>query len=162
MKEQFLEVGRIINTHGVRGEVKIEPWCDSPEWFCELERVFLDGGERELLSAHVHGRFVLARLSGVEDMDAAILLKNKVLYMAREDVDLEEGEYFLQDLIGMKAVDDDTGAELGTVKDVLEMPSGRIFDIRGSRSILIPDQEEFVRKIDWDAGEIRFFMMEGL
>jgi len=162
MKEQFLEVGRIINTHGVRGEVKIEPWCDSPEWFCGLERVFLDGEEREILSARVHGRFVLALLEGVADVDAAVLLKNRILCMDREDVELEEGEYFLQDLIGMKAVDDDTGAELGTVKDVLEMPSGRIFDIRGSRSILIPDQEEFVRKIDWDAGEIRFFMMEGL
>ena len=162
MKEQFLQVGRIINTHGVRGEVKIEPWCDSPEWFCELERVFLDGTERTVRSARVHGRFVLASLEGVEDMDAAILLKNKILYMDRDDVELDDGAYFLQDLIAMKAVNDDTGEALGTVKDILELPGGDVFVIRGSREILIPNREEFVRKIDWDAGEIRFFMMEGL
>ncbi len=161
MKEQFLQVGRIVNTHGVRGEVKIEPWCDSPEWFCKLRRVFVDGVSVAIRS-RVHGRFVLATLEGVEDIDAAIRLKNKTLTIDRADVKLQKGAYFVQDLIGMKAVDDETGADLGAVSDLMELPHGRIFVIKGEREILIPHQPEFVKHIDWDANEIRFFVMEGL
>ncbi len=162
MTKRFLEAGRIVNTHGVRGEVKIEPWCDSPEWFCRLERVYLDGTPLRFRSARPQGRFVLAALEGVEDLDAAILLKNKVVYLDRNEVALPEGAVFLQDLIGLRAVNDDTGEVFGTISDVLELPSGRVYEVKGGGGHLIPDRPEFVRKLDPAAGEVRFRLIEGL
>ncbi len=162
MTKRFLEAGRIVNTHGVRGEVKIEPWCDSPAWFCRLEHVYLGEKPFRLLSARPHGRFVLASLEGVGDLDAAILLKNRVIYLDRDEVSLPEGTVFLQDLIGLSAVNDDTGEVFGSISDVLELPSGRVYEIKGGGEHLIPDRPEFVRKLDVEAGEVRFRLIEGL
>ena len=78
MKE-FVEAGRIVNTHGVTGEVKIEVWLDSPEYFQTFKRLYLDGAEKKILSARTHKRFVIARLEGVDDLNAAMALKGKTV-----------------------------------------------------------------------------------
>ena len=162
MKKEFLEAGRILNTHGLKGEVRIEPWCDSPKWFCALRQVYLDGKPVRILSARVQGPNVIAKLEGTDDIDGAILLKNKTVYLSREDVKLPEGTFFVEDLIGLKALNDDTGEELGTVADILDLPGGRLYEIHGEREILIPDRKEFVKDLDPAQGWARFHIIEGL
>jgi len=122
----YLECGRIINTHGCKGGMKVDPWMDAPEDFCDLDRVFIGDGEnktpRKILRASVmQGRFVLLTLEGIEDMDAADAMRNTVLYAAREDFHLEEGQYFLSDVVGLPVYDAREGREgqlLGTVAEI--------------------------------------------
>ena len=98
MKE-FLECGKIVSTHGVRGEVKAEVWMDSPEEMTALKTLYLDGGKTPLTvkGARVHKNMVLLTLAGVETPEAGSALRQKVLFARREDIPLEKGQYFLQD-----------------------------------------------------------------
>ena len=82
--EKYLEAGKIINTHGIRGEVKIEPWADSPEFLKGFKALYIDSRPVKLLSARAHGRFLIAKLEGVDDMNAAEALKNRVVYIDRD------------------------------------------------------------------------------
>jgi len=161
-KNRFLEAGRIVNTHGVRGEVKIEPWCDSAKDFCRLKRIFIDGREIKMTSARVHREMVIAALEGADDIDAAVRLKNKVVSLDRADMPLPEGRHFVSDLIGLDAIDDKTGEKLGVVSDVLSLPAGQIYEIRGEREILVPAVPEFVAAVDPEAGNVRFRLIDGM
>ena len=112
-KSGYIECGKIINTHSFRGAVKIDPWCNTPKDFTALKRVFLplaNGGytEKKMTHASVFKQFVIAELEGVDDMDKAMLLKNTVLYAAREDFKLKDGEYFISDLEGLDVIDEIT------------------------------------------------------
>ena len=111
MQKDFLEAGKIVNVHGLKGEVKIMPWCDSAEFLCEFERLFLNKGEEELeieFARPVKNTAVI-KFVGFETVEDAETLRNKVLYMYRDDIELSEGVYFVQDLIGLKVYDEDTG-----------------------------------------------------
>lgn len=160
-KQQYIDAGRIVNTHGVRGEVKIEVWLDDAQMLRRCGRVFLGGAERKLLSAREHKGFLIAALEGVEDVNAAMALKNRVLQIDRADARLPEGAFFLQDILGA-AVVDDSGAELGKLSDVLELPRHRVYVVRGEREILIPAVPEFVLRTDAEKGQITVRLIEGM
>ena len=103
MKKQFLEAGRIVGTHGVRGEMRVEPWCDSAEFLKKLKRLYFDEGRADagLVASRVHKSFLLVRLEGVENATQADLYRGRVLYLDRNDVRLPENRYFVSDLIGL-------------------------------------------------------------
>ena len=162
MSGRFLEAGRIINTHGIRGEVRLQPWADSPEFLAGFEHLYIDGVPTKVLSARVHKGCVIAALEGVYDIDAAIKLKNKTVSIDRDDVSLEEGRHFIIDLIGLLALDADTGMELGTVADVLSLPSNDVYIIKGEKEILVPAVPDFVKEINIEAGFIRLHLIEGM
>lgn len=119
MKKQFLEAGRIVGTHGVRGEMRVEPWCDSADFLKKVKTLYFDGGKTDagLLSSRVHKSLLLVRLKGVESATQADLYRGKILYLDRNDVRLPKNRYFVEDLIGLHVIDDATGAEYGTVQD---------------------------------------------
>ena len=94
MKNRFLEAGQIVNTHGIQGEVKIVPWCDSPEFLCSFDLLYLDGSPIKVLSAKPHKGNVLARLEGVDDVAAAMRLKGKTVSIDRTGVELPDGRHF--------------------------------------------------------------------
>ena len=161
-KKAFIEAGRIINTHGVQGEVKIEVWLDSPQFFKSFRRLTIQGGdELRVLSARVHKDFVIARLEGVEDVNAAMALKNKTVSVRREDAKLPAGAFFLQDILGAQVVDED-GNAVGELVDVLETPASRIYVVRGETEHLIPAVPEFVKKTDAEAGVVTVHLIEGM
>ncbi len=160
MKE-YVEAGRIVNTHGVTGEVKIEVWLDSPEFFCRFKRVYVRGEEKKLLSARRHKSFVIARLEGVDDLDAAMALKGGTVEILRADAHLKKGEFFVQDILGFTVVDE-RGGEVGRLVDALELPASMIYVVRGESEHLIPAVKEFILSIDAEKEEIRVRLIEGM
>lgn len=159
--EKYLEAGKIINTHGIKGEVKIDPWADSPEFLTGFKSFYIDGSPVRVRSQRVHQRFVIAKLEGVDDMNAAEKLKNKVVYIDRDEASLSEGEYFISDLVGFNACDE-SGKELGKVTEILSRPGGDILVISGAREILVPLIPEFVIGRDMDAGRLTVRLIEGM
>ena len=157
----LIETGRIVNTHALRGEVKIEPWADSAEAFCGFGRLFLDGVEHKVERARAQKGFVIAKLSGIDTIDQAEKVKNKVLYVPREDIGLSEGGYLLSDLIGC-AARSDTGEELGKITDILTPPGGEVLEIHGAREILVPLRGEFVTDVDVEARTVTVRLIEGM
>ena len=160
-KQQYIEAGQIVNTHGVAGEVKIQVWLDSPQFMKRFKRLFLDGQERRVSSARVHKDFLLATLKGVEDVNAAMALKGKTVYIDRADAALPRGAYFLQDLIGAQVVDEQ-GASVGVLTEVLERPASNIYVVKGETEHLIPAVPEFVMSTDAEAGRIVVRLIEGM
>ena len=166
MKKQFLEAGKIVRTHGVRGELVLECWADSPEFLAGLKHLYFDAGSRDagLVSSRVHKGRVLLKLQGVDTVEQGDALRGKVLYLDRDDVELPEGRYFLQDLIGLKAVDGNTGREYGVLQEVL--PTGandvyRIVDGAG-REFLFPAVKHMIQGIDLEKGIIALLPIPGI
>lgn len=156
-----MEGGKIVNTHGIRGEVKIQPWCDSAEFLCEFDVYYIDGTPVKVLAARAHKGCVLAKLDGVSDINAAMCLKNKVIYVDRSGLTLPEGQYFISDLLGLAVVTED-GEEIGKIKDVLNLPANDVYVIRGEREYMIPVVREFVLNVDLDAQKVTVKLIPGM
>lgn len=159
MKKEFLECGKILGAHGVRGLAKVESWCDSPKVLAAQKRVFLaekDGSYREVKieSASVSKDIVLISLSGICDREQVQGMKNTVLYLKREDIPCRRGAVLLADIIGLSVYDIDDGTKYGRVKDLTDAPRSRIFVIEceDGREVLIPEVKEFIKEIDADRG----------
>ena len=163
MKERFLEAGKIVNTHGIAGEVKILPWADSPDFLLDFDTVYIDGKPVALLSARIHKNCVLARLEGVEDVNAAMRLRDKIVCIDREDVELEDGVFFLADIMGLEVLDADTGGFLGEIADILTPPASNVYVVKGGETDhMIPAVPEFVVETNVDGGYIRVRLIEGM
>ena len=161
MKQQFLEAGKIVSTHGVRGEVKILPWADDADFLVGLPRVFVDGREYAVQHSRVQKTCVLMKLAGIDDVDAAAKFRDKTVCISRTDVALPEGSVFIADLIGLRVVTD-TGDEIGTVSDIMTMPGNDVYIVTGSREYLIPAVPEFILERNLDAGFVRVKLIEGM
>ena len=160
-QKAYIEAGRIVNTHGVAGEVKIEVWLDSPAFMKRFPRLFLGERENAVKSARVQKNFLLCKLEGIDDVNAAMALKGKVVYVAREDAKLPKGSFFLQDILGARVVDEE-GREIGTLVDVLERPASNIYVVRGETEHLIPAVPEFIRATDAERGIVTVHLIEGM
>lgn len=160
MIQQYLEAGTIVTTHGVHGEVKILPWADGPEFLTLFDRVFLQGKEYAVENARVQKTCVLMKLRGVDTVEAAQALRDQVVRVDRNDVELEEGTYFISDLIGLKVLCDDE--ELGVVKEIMTLPGNDVYVVKGEHEYMIPGVKEFIKEVDPAAGYIRVKIIEGM
>lgn len=160
-KKTYIEAGKIINTHGVAGEVKIEVWLDSPQYLKSFKRIFIGAEAVNVLSSRVHKDFLLAKLEGVDDVNAAMRLKNTVISIAREDAALPKGAFFVDDIIGAVVVDEN-GNEIGTLTEVMETPASSVYVVKGQTEHLIPAVPEFIMSTDADAGIITVHLIEGM
>ena len=160
MTNPYLEAGKIVNTHGVRGEIRIVPWADSAEFLRRFRTFYIDGTAYKVLRSRVHKSQLIAALEGVADVSAAMALKNRVICIDRADAKLPEGRYFVQDLIGLDVKSED-GTLLGQLSEVLDLPQGQVYVVRGDREILIPDVPEFILNIDPEAG-FTVHLIEGM
>ena len=166
MLQQYLEVGQITNTHGIVGEVRVQPWADSPEFLCQFKKLYLSkDGSRPIKveRARPHKNMAILKLEGVTDVNAAMALKNTVLYIDRSDAKLPEGSFFIADLVGLEVRDAENGTVLGKIAEVLTLPANNVYVVRGGeREILIPAVDAFVAETNVAEGFIRVNMMEGL
>lgn len=161
MKKQFLEAGKIVNTHGIRGEVKIQPWTSTPDFLTGFSTIYIDNTPVRMLHCRVHKTLLIAQLEQIDNVEDAMRLKNKVVYIDREDARLEEGEFFIQDILGAY-VQDESGVRLGTLKDVMELPAGNVYVVEGDREILIPAVPDFILHTDAEAGVITVRLIKGM
>ena len=132
MKKQFLEIGKIVATQGIRGEVRVQYYCDSAEVICDFDTLYLDKGKTEMhvTRAYPHKNIVVMKLDGIDTIEQAQPIIGKLLYMDREDAELEEGLYFIQDIIGLMVKDVDTGVEYGRITDVYQNGASDVYSIR--------------------------------
>ena len=162
MKQAYLEAGRIVNTFGVKGEVKIMPWCDSAEFLLPFRTLYIDGTPRRVISSRVHKDMLIVLFEGSEDLNAAMALKNKVVTFARSDANLPEGRFFIADILGSEVLDE-SGRAVGRLTDVLELPAGQVYVVEGEDGEhTIPNRREFILDVNADEGVIRVHLIEGM
>jgi 16S rRNA processing protein RimM len=157
MSEKYIECGKIINTHGCKGGIKVDSWCNSLEDLAQMKRIFLEEKgiykEYKIKRSSMFKQFVLFDLEGITDMDQAMALKNSVLYALREEFDLEDGEYFIADVIGLPVIDVDTLKQYGTVKDVVNRGASDIYVVdTPCGESMIPAVDEFIKLVDLQKG----------
>ena len=160
MKQEFLEAGKIVSTHGVRGEVKILPWADDADFLVGLPRVFVAGREYAVQHSRVQKTCVLMKLAGIDDVDTAAKFREQIVRIHRDDVELPEGSVFIADRIGLRVIAD--GEEIGKVSDILSMPGNDVYVVTGSREYLIPAVPEFILERNLDEGFVRVKLIEGM
>lgn len=165
MLQQYLEVGKVTNVHGLNGEVKVQPWADSPEFLCQFKTLYLDEAHfpMNVQRARVHKNMVIIKFEGPTDVPSALSLRNAVLYIDRADVSLPKGAFFLADIYGLEVRDAATGEVLGKIADVLTLPANNVYVVRGgARELMIPAVPQFIAETNVEEGFLRVNMMEGL
>ena len=163
MRPDYITVGTVVNAHGIRGEVKVNPNGYDPAFIADFDTLYIGGKAVEVVSARVHKNTVLLTLPGVEDMDAALALKGRDVAIRRVDAALPEGEFFDEELRDMTVLDDETGEEIGTLRRVLHYPAHDVYEVRGAKEYLIPAVPGvFVASVDADGGVMRVKMQKGL
>ena len=165
--EQFLQVGVIASTHGIRGEVKVFPTTDDPARFKKLKIVLLDTGkeltELEVQSVKFFKQFVILKFRGIDNINDIEIYKGKSLLVPREDaVELEENEYYIADLIGMEVVTDE--GEFGILRDVMETGANEVYiiDSKEHGEVLIPAIRDCILDVDVENRRMKIRLMDGL
>lgn len=163
MRLETIQVGRIVNAHGTRGEVRVQPVNQDPGFLTRFRTFYVDGQPVRPTANHVHKHMVLMKFPGVEDMNAALAMKGKRLYIRREDACLPEGACFDEELLDMEVYDGDSGALLGKVAQVESYPAGKVYTVRGGREYLIPAVPGvFIKSVDLDANRMTVHILEGM
>ena len=158
MKLEFLEAGEIVTTHGVRGEMKVLPWADGPDFLCDFSRVRIGGREFEVESCRVQKSCNLLKIKGVDSMEAAQTMRGKVVEIYR--CDAPTNLIFAAELIGIRVMSD--GKEVGTLTDVLDYPGNKVYVVEGEHTYMIPAVKAFVLDTDMEAGVMQVRLIEGM
>ncbi len=163
-----LRVGVIVKTHGIKGEVKVYPTTDSPLRFEELTHVTLRSGktvrELDIEQVRFFKNLVILKFKGIDNINDVEQYKGADLFIPREEgQELEEGEYYIADIIDIRVVTD-TGEELGTVRDVLETGANDVYIIKrkDANDLLIPATEECILDVDIENNIMTVHLLDGL
>ena len=158
MKLKYIEAGEIVNTHGVRGEVKVLCWLDAPEMLCEFDRCRIGVKDYEMESVRVQKTCNLVKLSGVDTMEDAQKLRGKVLELYREDIDGKV--IFAAELIGVEVYAE--GENIGTIREVLDYPGNAVYVVRGEHEYMIPAVKQFILSTDMENNTMQVRLIEGM
>ena len=158
MKLEFLEAGEIVTTHGVRGEVKVLPWADGPDFLCDFSRVRIEGREYKLESCRVQKTCNLVKIQGIDTMEDAQKLRGKTVEVFR--CDAPEELIFAAELIGMDVFCD--GEAVGKVTDVLDYPGNKVYVVKGQHEYMIPAVKAFVLNTNMEANRMDVRLIEGM
>lgn len=167
MKSEYFRIGVLTNTHGIKGEFKVYPTTEDMHRYDYLKNVFIENkaGKKyfEVESVKYFKNMVILKLSGIDDIDEALKYKGLDLYVSREDaIPLEEGEYYVSDLIGLKVMTDN-GDELGEVKDILQTGANDVYVVKTpEKEVLLPSIPECILKVDLDNETVLVHIMDGL
>lgn len=166
--EQFLQVGVISSTHGLRGEVKVFPTTDDAARFQTLKNVVLDTGREkldlEIQSVRFFKQFVIVKFKGIDNINDIEMYKQRELWVPREEAqELDEDEYYIADLIGMDVVLED-GSHFGTLKDVMETGANDVYVVEdeNGKEVLLPAIKECILDVDVEKNSMTIHLMKGL
>ena len=158
MKLQFLEAGEIVTTHGVRGEMKVLPWADGPDFLVDFKRVRIGGTEYKVESCRIQKSCNLLKVKGIDTMEDAQAMRGKKLEVYREDA--PKDMIFVAELIGVEVFAD--GVSIGHVADVLDYPGNKVYVVRGKHEYMIPAVKAFVLSTDMELGQMHVRLIEGM
>ena len=166
MKEQYLEVGKITNVHGIMGEVRVQPWADSPDFLCQFKTLYVDSSHWpiQVERARVHKNMVILKFDGVDTMNEVEGWRQKDLLITRDQaIPLEEDEFFITDLIGLNVVTDE-GETLGTLTDVMETGANDVYCVKTpeGKELLLPAIRDCILDVDLDKEEMLVHVLPGL
>ena len=167
MAKEFLEAGKIVSTHGLKGEMRLQPWSDDVAFLSSFESVYLDkngGDERKIISAKAHKNICLLCLEGVDSIEKAESLRNKIVYIKKSSASLEEGSFFIDDIIGIDIKDENGGEVLGTVTDIQSYPANDVWFVNtpDKKQVLIPNVPDIIKKVSLEENCAYIYKMKGL
>ena len=166
MKQQYIETGVITGTHGVRGELRVQPWCDTPEDLTIHKQLFLDaaGGESlKITNARAHKQMVILKVKGIDTVEAAEALRGKTLYLSRKSLKLREGQYLIADLIGCAVYDSADHTLLGKITDVSRTGANDVWHVqKDGQEYLIPAIPPVIDRVDVDNDEVFITPLKGI
>lgn len=163
--KKLLEAGKIVTVFGLKGEVKVQPWCDTPEFLCEFDTLYYKSGTPvNVERARVQKNMVIMKIEGTDSVEEAQKLRNRVLYIDREDVELDDGCYFIQDLIGLTVMESKDGKVYGKLSDVSQTGANDVYHIKAEdgKEYLIPAIPEVIDSIDLEGGIMKITALDGL
>lgn len=166
MLSQYLEAGKIVGTHGVKGELRVQPWCDSAEFLAGFHALYAEQGAKrlEVVSARVHKTVLLLRLRGIDTPEQGDAMRGKILYIDRSDVHLEEGRYFIQDLMGLDVFDADSFIYYGKLTEVMRTGANDVYQItsESKKNYLIPAIPDVIAEINLSDGKMLIRPLKGI
>ena len=165
MKKEFLEIGKFVGTHGVRGMVRIQPWSDDGAFLAQFKNFYLEDGKTKIEMSKItpHGNVVIAAVKGIDTIEDAEKLREKVLYIKRDDARLPEGRYFITDLIGITVFDADSGIVLGEISDVSQTGANDVWHIKkDGKEYLIPAISDVLVNVDIEAEKAVIRPLKGI
>ncbi len=167
MLKEFLEAGKIVGTHGIKGELRVDPWCDSPDFLAQFQTLYTKDGAQalEVISSRVHKNLLLVRLKGVDTIEQGDKMRGKILFIKRIDVTLPEGRYFISDLLGLEVYNaDDTTICYGTVTDVIKTGANDVYQVTDEKQkhYLLPVIDQVVAETDIQGRKLYIRPMKGI
>lgn len=167
MLKKYLELGQIVSTHGVRGEMRLNPWCDSPDFVKKIKTVYFDkDGEKSIAveSARPHGNIVILKLQGINTIEEAQSYRSTVLYMNRDDARLPENTWFVEDLIGCSVFEDGSDRNYGKISDVQKYPANDVWTVKqpDGKNVLVPAIKSVVIRTDIENKSVYIKALKGL
>ena len=155
---QFIEAGEIVSTHGLKGEMKVLPWVDSPEILCEFDRCRISGKEYTIEACRIQKTCNLLKLEGIDTIEAAQLMRGKTVELYREDIDDEV--IFAAELIGVEVFA--AGENIGKIVEVLDYPGNSVYVVKGKHEYMIPAVKAFILSTDLEKNEMQVNLIEGM
>ena len=166
MLQKFLEVGQVVGTHGIAGEMRVQPWCDSPDFLTKFKTLYLDkNGENsvKVQSVRVHKNIALLKPPDVTSIEQAEKMRGKVLFIKREDAKLSKDNWFVQELLDCEVFDADSGEKLGVLCDVSKTGANDVWHIKNNgREYLVPSIKDVVVSVDVEVGKIEIRPIKGI
>ncbi len=151
---EYIEIGRVNNTHGVRGEMKVEIWADNIDEFLSLSSVYSENGEEiKIESSRRADRVAVVKFEGISNPEDGAKLKGKHIYAKRSDLTLPEGRYYICDLMGLTVYNFETNEKIGRICDILEKPASFVYTVKTEKGeFMVPAVDEFIKKVDINNG----------
>lgn len=167
MKKDYLELGQIVGTHGIKGEMRINPWCDSPDFAKGFRTVYFDAfgnNPVKVTAVRPHGNIILMKLQDINTVEQAQNLRNKVLYIKRSDANLPDGTWFIEELIGCLVYDADSDVLYGTITDISPTGANDVWHITNAdkQEFLIPAIKDVVIDVNVDDNIVKIRPMKGI
>ena len=158
MKLEYVQAGEIVTTHGVRGEMKILPWTDSPDFLCDFDRIRISGVVYEIENSRVQKSCNLLKIRGIDTVEDAQKLRGKTVEVFRCDV--SDDLIFAAELIGVEVFSE--GKSIGKVTDVLDYPGNKVYVVTGDYEYMIPAVKAFILDLNMEENTMQVCLIEGM
>jgi len=161
---ELIEIGKIVNIHGIKGEVKIQPWADTPEDLLYFEEIWVSGIQRKVENARIQKSCVLMKIEGVDTPEDAERLRNKVVSVNKDDFELDEGIYFWEDLLGLEVRDADTDLVYGKITDIIQTGANDVYEVTDAedKKVYVPAISDCDIEVDLEKGVMTLRPLKGL